>query len=178
MVGTHAVPNEKSLDQLVIALLGLGAPKLFVWTVILVWFQQDAFPQVDGAFDLVEFFAGDASISKSAAYASLRSVRLDLNYGAELAGAHPRGRELKENPFDVTSDAGFAYLGVDESYNFSPQCLHDGFSKRLFENLEPNFFEHPELLQRNWSSPFSNFVETSQFCSKKLCSMVPKNKFL
>lgn len=149
MVGTHAVPNEDSLDQLVMALLGLGAPKLFVWTVILVWFSSKAFPQVDGAFDLVEFFAGDASISKSAAYANLRSVRLDLNYGVELSGGHPRGRELKENPFDATSSAGFAYLGVDENYNFSPQCLHHGFSKRLFENLEPNFFEHPELLQRN-----------------------------
>lgn len=108
----HAVPDEAALDKLVFKLFRLGAPKLFVWLVVLVYFNTST-PKPPAPFELLEIFAGDAAISKSAHYARWATGSLDLRYGsrANMAG-HPRGRKLKENPFDMATDVGFSFLGL------------------------------------------------------------------
>jgi len=108
----HAVPDEAALDILVWKLFALGAPKLFVWLVVLVFFNTST-PQPAKPFELLEFFAGDAAISRSGHFAGLATGSLDLRYGsrADMAG-HPRGRTLKENPFDLATNAGFTFLGL------------------------------------------------------------------
>ena len=106
----HAVPDEAALDALVWKLFALGAPKLFVWLVVLVFFNTST-PLPAVPFEMLEFFAGDAAITKSGHFACLATAALDLRYGARanMAG-HPRGRTLKQNPFDMATDVGFAFL--------------------------------------------------------------------
>lgn len=64
---TKAVSTEDALDLLVLRLHKLGAPKLLLWMVVMIFFLEDM-PQVPQAFGMVELFAGDASISKSCRY--------------------------------------------------------------------------------------------------------------
>lgn len=103
-MGTHAVPNEAALDALVLRMLHLKAPKVFVWLVILVWFNANM-PLVPRPFQFVEFFAGDGNVGKSCRHAMITTAMLDLRKGESL----PRKR--KSNPFDLTTDSGLVNLG-------------------------------------------------------------------
>lgn len=102
-MGTHAVPDEAALDALVLRMLHLKAPKVFVWLVVLVWFNTNM-PLVPRPFQFVEFFAGDGNVANSCRYAMITTAMLDLRKGDAL----PRKR--KRNPFDMTTDSGFVIL--------------------------------------------------------------------
>ena len=106
---SHAVPDEVALDRLVIRMLRLGCPKVFVWLVVLVWFT-DNLPTQDRPFRLVEFFSGDQAISRTADRCMIATASLDIRLGEQSGVKHSRGRTRKENPMDMASDSGFAFL--------------------------------------------------------------------
>lgn len=98
------MPDEAALDALVLRLLHLKASKIFVWLVILVWFNTNM-PTVPEPYKFVEFFAGDGSCWKSCKHAQVAVASLDLRDGAALP------RRQRQNPFDMTTGSGFAQLG-------------------------------------------------------------------
>lgn len=106
---TRAVPNEAALDRLVVRLFRLGCPKVFVWLVVLTWFTQNL-PAPDRPFRLVEFFSGDQAISRTGAHCMIATATLDIRLGQQSAVRHSRGRGKKENPMDMATDSGFAFL--------------------------------------------------------------------
>ena len=61
-------------------------------------FLQDRKP-----FAFVETFAGQAEMTKMFRAANFRSARLDLLYMAD--------EPERQNPMDLTTDAGFVFLG-------------------------------------------------------------------
>ena len=100
----RVVRDEASLDVLVARLLKCGAPKLLAWVVIMVFFCQDGLPAPpQEGFQVAEFFCGDGKIGKSCRYGQIRTAMLDINRGDSL------GNRM-ENPFDLSTDAGFALL--------------------------------------------------------------------
>ena len=74
----HAVPDEQALDRLVLRLTALKAPKLFIWFVVLVYFQEEMWPQAPMPFEAVEFFCGDSAVTKSCRRAYIVTAGLDL----------------------------------------------------------------------------------------------------
>ena len=105
----RAVPDEAALDRLTLRLFSMGAPKIFVWLVVLTYFQEDMWPAAPLAFEMIEMFAGDAAISKSCRLAWISTAALDVRYSAGMRRSRKRHR--KQDPFDLTSAAGFALLG-------------------------------------------------------------------
>lgn len=78
----------------------INIKQAFVFLIILMFFNERMMPHVERPFELIEFFAGDGAISKSARFAYYRVASLDLRFG-EI-------REGKQNPFDLTEPAGLA----------------------------------------------------------------------
>lgn len=111
---TKAVPTEDALDLLVLRLHKLGAPKLLLWMVVMIFFLEDM-PQVPQAFGMVELFAGDASISKSCRYGYVSTAQLDVRMGVSCM------KDKKQNSFDMASPSGLAFL----SYTFSFKMVSD-----------------------------------------------------
>ena len=102
----RAVANEQQLDTVVCRLLKLGAPKIFVWLVVLTYFCGNALPDVpQGGFEMVEFFSGDEAISKSCRNSMRLTASVDIRKGKAMGGRH-----RKQDPFDMSSNAGFAFL--------------------------------------------------------------------
>ena len=105
----RAVPDEAALDRLTLRLLTMGAPKIFVWPVVLTYFQENMWPAAPLPFEMIEVFAGDAAVSKSCRLAWISTAALDVRYSADMR--HSRKRRRKQDPFDLASAAGFALLG-------------------------------------------------------------------
>jgi hypothetical protein len=101
----HAVPDEQALDRLVLRLTALKAPKLFIWFVVLVYFQEEMWPQAPMPFEAVEFFCGDSAVTKRCRRAYIVTAGLDIE------NAENRRPYRKQNPFDLSTAAGFAPLG-------------------------------------------------------------------
>ena len=101
----HAVPDEQALDRLVLRLTALKAPKLFIWFVVLVYFQEEMWPQAPMPFEAVDFFCGDSAVTKSCRRAYIVTAGLDIE------NAENRRPYRKQNPFDLSTAAGFAPLG-------------------------------------------------------------------
>ena len=71
----------------------INIKQAFVFLIILMFFNERMMPHVERPFELIELFAGDGAISKSARFAYYRVASLDLRFG-EI-------REGKQNPFAV-----------------------------------------------------------------------------
>ena len=101
----RVLTDEASLDRLVMRLVSARVPKLLVWMCILLFFCQGGLPDgpQDG-FQVVEYFCGQGAIGKSCRYGQIRAAMLDLDKGIDMANR-------KQNPFDLTTEAGFAFLG-------------------------------------------------------------------
>ena len=100
---THAVPSEDALDRLVLKLMAVDAPKVFIWLVVMTYFTS-SMPDVVMPFSMIEFFAGDASISKSCMHSKISTAMLDIRLGTKSSS--------KDNPFDLSSSAGLVLLGL------------------------------------------------------------------
>ena len=100
---THAVPSEDALDRLVLKLMAVDAPKAFIWLVVMTYFTC-SMPDVVMPFSMIEFFAGDASISKSCMHSKISTAMLDVKLGTKSSS--------KDNPFDLSSSAGLVLLGL------------------------------------------------------------------
>lgn len=105
----HGVKDEAALDRLVLRLLRMGAPKIFAWLVVLVYFNS-SMPEVSFPFTLIEVFAGEGAISKTGANCGLSVASLDLKFGEKIGPRHSRSRKWRTNPFDMSTDVGFAFL--------------------------------------------------------------------
>ena len=77
---------------------------MFVWLVVLVFFQGGMPEPPKNGFQVIEFFCGDGAIGKSCQNGRITTAMLDIKYGAGMV-------DRKENPFDITTSAGFAFLG-------------------------------------------------------------------
>lgn len=124
------VTNEAALDQLVVRLITMQAPKVggleswfpscqaFIFLVILVCCSRNL-PQVPeapwpeaiwvvftkGGFRFVEFFCGDGNVSKSVR-SLYRVAQLDVRIGQAPGATRPG----KCNAFDLLTAPGFARL--------------------------------------------------------------------
>ena len=72
----HAVPDEQALDRLVLRLTALKAPKLFIWFVVLVYFQEEMWPQAPMPFEAVDFFVVTVQSQRAAAEPTLSQQAL------------------------------------------------------------------------------------------------------
>ncbi|CAK8988995.1 unnamed protein product [Durusdinium trenchii] len=81
---TCAVPTEADLDMVVLRLLSVNCPKArlpaFVFIVILTFFNSNM-PMVTTPFRVVELFAGDGKLGKTAHYAHMSTAQLDICMG-------------------------------------------------------------------------------------------------
>jgi len=75
-----------------------------VWLVVMIWHHSNM-PKVEEAFQVCEFFSGDAKVSQSCHHAFISTASLDIKLGGKV----PNHRR---NPFDLTLPSGFAILGV------------------------------------------------------------------
>lgn len=66
----------------------------------------------DWEFDMLEFFAGNANLSRCMKYAGYKTGRLDILY----PGSRKRERSYKSNPMDMTSVSGFWLLGLHSAF--------------------------------------------------------------
>ena len=57
------------------------------------------------AYRVVEFFAGDGNVGKTAKYGMVACAQLDVEYGKNTARVH------KQNAFDLLEPSGLAFLG-------------------------------------------------------------------
>ena len=55
-------------------------------------------------------FAGEGAISKTGANCGLSVASLDLKFGENIGPRHSRSRKLRTNPFNMSTDVGFAFL--------------------------------------------------------------------
>ena len=63
------------------------------------------FPGPMQAYRVVEFFAGDGNVGKTAKYGMVACAQLDVDYGKQTARVH------KQNSFDLLQPSCLAFLG-------------------------------------------------------------------
>lgn len=128
----HAVRNERELDQVILKLMTLGAPKAqwtvttvsqtvghvhmilaapilpmqaFLWLVVMTYFHS-GMPDVPEPFRCVELFAGTGNVGRSTRYGMVATAQLDKEYDNQQKEKAVR----KMSAFDLTSAAGLPSL--------------------------------------------------------------------
>ena len=71
----------------------------------MTWFHINV-TRPERAFNMIEFFAGDAMASKSCRMSGISTASLDVCYGAAA--------KRTSRAFDMTSDVGLVFLGCTQ----------------------------------------------------------------